>query len=141
MSTGIKEGMGGDVTFATSSLTLNFKDITLDGVSVNDIETSDQATTGGRTYIASTLVEGGTVSLMCNTNGYNLSNLYGAIGVSQDIDVRPPKVLTGDTTRPNYSFTGYIKSVSHVVGTEGNLQTHNISIKVGSTVTVTSGAV
>lgn len=141
MPTGIKEGIGADVTFGTSAITTNFLDISLDGISVEDIDTSDQSTTDTKTYIASTLKEGGTVTIKLNTNGYDLLDLHDAVGVMQTVTVRPPKVVSTDTTRPSWAFSGYIKSYSAVVGAIGSLQTQNVVVKVAGTVTTTNGAV
>ena len=59
--TGIKEGQGITISLAAIAAVLNVLDISMDGVSVSDIDTSDQDTTGYKTYVASTLKEGGTV--------------------------------------------------------------------------------
>lgn len=139
MATGIKEGIGVTVTFATSSITLNMLDITLDGASVADIATFDQATTGYKTYVASTLIEGGTVTVNCNLNAYDHNALFGAIGVSQTITFTLPKVVSTDTTAPAYSFTGYINSVGESSAIE-DLSKCPIKIKVADDITFTDGA-
>lgn len=139
MATGIKEGIGATIGFATSSLTLNVKDVNLDGISVENIETWDQSTTGYRTYIASTLTEGGTISFDVNWNAYDHSALEGALGVSQTITITLPKVVSTDTTAPSYAFSGYVNSMSKSVVIDELIQ-GSLQIKVAGTITFTDGA-
>ena len=135
-----KEGMGATITFATSSgMALNIVGVNYDGASVGDINISNQSTTGYEEYIPSTLIEGGTVTIECNTNGRKINELFAAVGILQTITITLAKVLSGDATAPSYAFPGYINSVSHA-NQKGTQQTHSIKIKVAGDVTVVSGA-
>jgi hypothetical protein len=139
MPTGIKEGIGATVGFGTSSLTLNIVDVNLDGITMEDIATFDQSTTGYRTYIASTLTEGGTLSFDVNWNALDHVALEGALGVSQTITVTLPKVVSTDTTAPSYSFSGYVNSLSKSVVID-ELISGSVQIKVAGDITFVNGA-
>jgi len=134
-----KEGIGCTLGFGTSSVTLNLLDVALDGVSVEDIATFDQSTTGYKTYIASTLTEGGTMTFNVNWELYDHSALEGALGVSQTITITLPKVNSGDATAPSYSFTGYLKNISQSAQI-GDLIKGSLQIKVADDITFTDGA-
>jgi hypothetical protein len=139
MPTGIKEGIGATLGFGTSSVTINLVDVNLDGVSVEDIPTFDQSTTGYKTYVSSTLAEGGTVSFKVNWNLYDSVALEGAKGVAQTMTVTLPKPVSGDTTAPSYSFPGYLKSFS-ITNTIGTLVEGSCVIKVAGDLTPVNGA-
>lgn len=139
MPTGIKEGIGATLGFGTSSLTLNIVDVNLDGITMEDIPTFDQSTTGYRTYVSSTLAEGGTLSFDVNWNAYDHAALEAAKGVSQTITVTLPKPTSTDTTAPSYAFSGYINSLSKSVVID-ELISGSIQIKVADDITFTDGA-
>ena len=140
MPTGIKEGIGATAGFGTSSVTLNIVDIQKDAITKEDIPTFDQSTTGYRTYVASTLTEGGTVTLACNYNGYDHAALEGSLGVAQTITITLPKVVSTDATAPSYAFSGYVKSIDGPNINIDDLIKGNIVIKVADDITFTDGA-
>jgi hypothetical protein len=134
-----KEGIGCTLGFGTSSITLNLLDVSLDGVSIGDIQTHDQSTTGYITYIAATLTEGGTMSFNVNWELYDHVALEGALGVSQTITITLPKVNSGDTTAPSYAFSGYLNNISQSAQI-GDLIKGTLTIKVADDITFTNGA-
>jgi len=134
-----KEGIGCTLGFGTSSITLNLFDVSLDGISMSDIATHDQSTTGYITYVASTLTEGGTMSFNVNWELYDHVALEGALGVSQTITITLPKVNSGDATAPSYSFTGYLNNISQSAQI-GDLIKGTLQIKVADDITFVDGA-
>ena len=139
MPTGIKEGIGATLGFGTSSVTINLVDVNLDGVSVEDIPTFDQSTTGYKTYVSSTLTEGGTVGFKVNWNLYDHAALEGALGLAQTLTITLPKPVAGDATAPSYAFTGYLKQIQ-ANNTIGTLVEGTCSLKVADDITFTDGA-
>lgn len=136
MPTGIQEGQGFSVVFGTTTLTINYLDVSIDGVSVTDINTSDQSTTGGETYIASTLKEGGNITYTVNANMTDQIALFGAIGGDPEtITIIWPKTLATAGTLP---YSGYISKVSTPTVSKNNLITQQITTKVTGTVTPTN---
>ncbi len=110
--TGTTEAIGITVAFGSLSLTLNMLNISMDGVSVSDINCSDQSTTGGEEYVASTLVEGGTYTINVNWNLQDQAALMAAVGTTDTITFTYPKASSGSSTAGSDAFSGYINSVS-----------------------------
>ena len=132
--TGTVEGQGITVAFAALSLTLNLLDISMDGVSVSDINCSDQATTGGEEYIASSLREGGTYTVNLNWNLQDQAALMAAIGTTDTITFTYPKATSGSAAAGSDAFSGYINNVSKNGG-KGDLFKGTVVFKVAGTIT------
>ena len=137
--TGTKEGQGITLGFATIAAVLNLVDIAQDGVSVADINCSDQSTTGGEEYVAATLIEGGTYTANVNTNLRDINVLTAAIGVTDTITVTYPKSVSGATTQASHAFSGYINNVTQT-GAKDDLIKGTIVFKVAGTITSVSEA-
>jgi hypothetical protein len=137
--TGTKEAIGITVGFAALSLTLNLLDINLDGVSVSDINCSDQATTGGEEYVGSTLIEGGTYTTNVNWNLQDQAALMAAIGTTDTITFTYPKAASGSAAAGSDAFPGYINSVSKA-GAMKALFTGTIVFKIAGTITTVTEA-
>jgi len=133
---GIKEGQGITIGFASIAAVLNILEVSMDGVSVSDINTSDQDTTGYKTYIASTLKEGGTVTFTVNWNLNDQSVLMAAIGTTDTLTITYPAAVTVAGTD---AFSCYINDVSKT-GAEGDLIKGTIKIKVADDITTVSGS-
>ncbi len=132
--TGTKEGQGITVAFATLSLTLNLLDVSQDGVTVEDINCSDQATTGYEEYVASTLIEGGTYTWNVNWNLLDQLALYAGMGSADTMTVTYPKSASTATTAANDAVPVYINSISKT-GAKGSLINGTITFKVTGTPT------
>ena len=136
---GSVEAQGITLGFASLSLTLNLLDISLDGVSVTDINTSDQSTTGTETYIASTLKEGGTYTINLNWNMLDHTALMAAIGTTDTFTITYPKSNSGSTTAPSDAFSGYINNITKT-GAKGDLFKGTMVIKIADDITTTNEA-
>ena len=136
MSSGIKEGQGITLTFATLSVTLNLLDVSQDGVSVEDINTSDQATTGYEAYVGSTLIEGGTYTWNINWNLLDQNALMAGMGSSDTITATYPKSISTAQSAANDSVPAYINNISKT-GAKGSLINGTITFKVSGTPTFT----
>ena len=134
MSAGIKEGQGITLTFAVLSLTLNLLDVSQDGVTVEDINTSDQATTGYEAYVGSTLTEGGTYTWNVNWNLLDQAALYAAMGTADTMTATYPKSVSTATTAANDAVPIYLNSVTKT-GAKGALINGTITFKVAGTPT------
>ena len=134
MSSGIKEGQGITLSFAAISVTLNLLDVSQDGATVEDINTSDQGTTGYETYVGSTLVEGGTYTWAINWNLLDQSALYAAMGTSDTMTATYPKSVSTATSAANDAVPIYINSISKN-GAKGDLIKGSITFKVAGTPT------
>ena len=134
--TGIKEGQGITISFATIAAVLNVLDISMDGVSVTDINTSDQSTTGYETYCASTLKEGGTYTFNVNWNLNDQSVLMAAIGTTDTLTITYPAAVTVAGTD---AFSCYINDVSKT-GAKGDLIKGTVKLKIAGTITTVSGS-
>ena len=134
MSEGIKEGQGIVLTFAVLSLTLNLLDVSQDGVTVEDINTSDQATTGYESYVGSTLVEGGTYTWAVNWNLIDQVALYAAMGTSDTMTATYPKSVSTAQNAASDAVPIYINSISKN-GAKGDLIKGSITFKVAGTPT------
>jgi hypothetical protein len=132
--TGTTEAIGITVAFGSLSLTLNMLDINMDGVSVSDINCSDQATTGGEKYVGSTLVEGGTYTINVNWNLTDQAALMAAVGTTDTITFTYPISTSGNLTAGSDSFSGYINSVSKS-GSMKELFKGTITFKIAGTIT------
>ena len=137
-STGVAEGQGITLGFGTSSLTLNIVDVNQSGITRQDVNTSDQGTTGLETYIPSTLAEGGDFNFKVNWNLYDHAALYTAAtsGAVETITITYPKNTAGDATAPDDEFSGYINMINKT-GQKGTVIEGNIKIKVADDMTVT----
>ena len=132
---GEREGQGFSVVFGTSGLTFNYLDVTVDGVSVTNINTSNQSTTGGETYVASTLRECGNVVFTVNADMTDQVALFAAVGGSAEtITITWPKTLATAGTLP---FSGYIDKVSFPTAGKGGLMTQKVSCKVSGNIVPT----
>ena len=138
--TGTVEGQGITVAFAALSLTLNLLDISMDGVSVSDINCSDQSTTGYEEYKSSTLKEGGTYTINLNWNMKDQAALMAAVGTTDTITFTYPKATSTDSTAPSDAFSGYINSVSKS-GAKGDLFKSVVTFKIAGDITTVSEAV
>ena len=137
MSTGIKEGQGITLALATlSSIVLNLLDISQDGVSVGDINSSDQGTTGYETYVGTTLKEGGTYTANVNWNLLDQNALMGAIGSNDVMTATYPKSISTAVSAANDSVPIYINNISKT-GAKGDLIKGTIAFKVAGTPTFT----
>ena len=138
MPTGIQEGQGFTLGFGSSSVTLNLVDVNVDGITRTDVLTSDQATTGLETYIASTLAEGGTCSFAINWNFTDHNALYtlATSTAAETITITPPKTLI---TAGIIVFTGYVNSIN-MIGQKGSLCNGTLRIKVADDMTFTDEA-
>lgn len=136
---GTVEGQGITIGFASLSITLNLLDISLDGVSVTDINTSDQSTTGTETYIASTLKEGGTYTINLNWNMLDHTALMAAIGTTDTFTITYPKSNSGSVTAPSDAFSGYINNITKT-GAKGDLFKGTMVIKIADDITTTNEA-
>ena len=132
--TGVKEGQGVTLTWLVASFSINLLDLNQDGVSVSDINCSDQATTGYEQYVASTLIEGGTYTAKVNWNLKDQVALYAALGVVDTISFVYPKNETLAVTPASDTFEGYINSISKVAQKEQLIQ-GTIVIKVAKDIT------
>ena len=125
---GEREGQGFSVSFGTSGLSLNYLDVSIDGVSVEDINTSNQSTTGGETYVPSTLREAGTITYTVNADMTDQVALFAAVGNDPEtITITWPKKLTTAGTLP---YSGYIKSVGYPTVAKNGLMTQTVTTKV-----------
>lgn len=132
--TGTTEAIGITVAFGSLSLTLNMLDINMDGVSVSDINCSDQATTGGEEYVGSTLVEGGTYTINVNWNLTDQAALMAAVGTTDTITFTYPISTSGNLTAGSDAFSGYINNVSKS-GAMKDLFKGTITFKIAGTIT------
>ena len=137
--TGTTEAIGITVAFGSLSLTLNMLDISMDGVSVSDINCSDQATTGGEEYVGSTLVEGGTYTINVNWNLQDQAALMAAVGTTDTITFTYPKAASGSAAAGSDAFSGYINSVSKN-GSMKELFKGTIVFKIAGTITTVTEA-
>ena len=137
--TGTTEAIGITVAFGSLSLTLNMLDINMDGVSVSDINCSDQATTGGEEYVGSTLIEGGTYTINVNWNLQDQAALMAAVGTTDTITFTYPKASSGSAAAGSDAFSGYINSVSKS-GAMKALFTGTIVFKIAGTITTVTEA-
>ena len=137
--TGTTEAIGITVAFGSLSLTLNMLDINMDGVSVSDINCSDQATTGGEEYVGSTLIEGGTYTINVNWNLQDQAALMAAVGTTDTITFTYPKASSGSAAAGSDAFSGYINNVSKT-GAMKALFTGTIVFKIAGTITTVTEA-
>jgi hypothetical protein len=135
--TGTIEGIGITIGFGSIAAILNLVSINMDGVSVADIDCSDQSTTGGVEYVAATLIEGGTFTCGVNWNVRDQSVLMAAIGTTDTITFTYPKNTSGATTQGSHSFSGYINNISET-GEIGDLARGTLTFKVAGTITTVS---
>ena len=133
---GIQERQGISITFGTLVVTLNLLDVSQDGVSVTDINTSDQGTTGYETYVASTLIEGGTYTWTVNWNLKDQAALMAGIGSDDTMTITYPKTLTAASTDV---IPCYINNIQKS-GAKGDLVKGTIAFKVRATPTFTDEA-
>ena len=140
-STGVAEGQGITLTFGTSSLTVNIVDVNQSGITRQDVNTSDQATTGLETYIPSTLAEGGDFNFKVNWNLSDHAALYTAAtsASAETITITYPKNNSGNAIAADDEFTGYINMINKT-GQKGSVIEGNIKIKVADDITVTDEA-
>lgn len=132
--TGVKEGQGIKVAFGSSAAVINLVDINMDGVSVTDINCSDQDTTGGEQYVGSTLIEGGTFTCNVNWNLRDQAVLMATVGTTDTITFTYPKNTSGATTAASHAFSGYINNISET-GAKGELIKGTVVFKVAGTIT------
>lgn len=132
--TGTVEGQNITIGFAALSITINMIDVNMDGVSVTDINTSDQSTTGTEQYVASTLKEGGTFTVNVNWNLLDQAALMAAIGTTDVITFTYPKSLTGSAVAGSDAFSGYINNVSKT-GAKADLIKGVITFKIAGDIT------
>ena len=137
--TGTTEAIGITVAFGALSLSLNMLDINMDGVSVTDINCSDQATTGGEEYVGSTLIEGGTYTVNVNWNLKDQAALMAAVGTTDTITFTYPKATSGSSVAGSDAFSGYINNVSKA-GAMKALFTGTITFKIAGTITTVTEA-
>ena len=140
MGAGYVEGQGITVAFSALSVTINLLDISMDGISVTDINTSDQATTGYETYVASTLKEGGTYTANINWNMLDHVALLAAVGTTDTSTWTYPKSDSTNTTAPSHAFSMYINSLT-MSGAKGELFKGVITFKVAGDITAVNEAV
>lgn len=123
-----RAGQGTTLLFGTqTTFTPEFTDISLDGISVEDIRTSHLGTTGWHTYIAAALKEAGTVSGTIHFLG-SQNPTFGGATETITIDWGG----SGDTT----SFSGYVNGFSASAVTGGELMTGKITIKIAGAPTL-----
>lgn len=132
--TGIKEGQGITLTFAAIAAVVNIVDVSMDGVSVTDVSTSDQATAGFETYVGSTLKEGGTFTFKINWNLLDQAVLMAAIGTTDVMTVTYPKSISGSAVAGSDAFPGYINDISKT-GAKGTVIEGSMKIKVAGDIT------
>lgn len=132
--TGVKEGQGVTITFGSLIIVLNLVDINQDGVTIADINCSDQSTTGYEEYVPSTLAEGGTYTCLVNWNLKDQVALYAALGVVDTITFVYPKNETAAVTPASDSFDGYINSISKIAQKD-NLIQGTVVFKVAKDIT------
>ena len=137
--TGTVEGQGITVAFAALSLTLNMLDISMDGVSVTDINCSDQSTTGYEKYVGSTLKEGGTYTVNVNWNMLDHNALMAAIGTTDTVTFTYPKSDSANAIAPSDAFSAYINNVSKT-GAKGDLFKGTVTFKIAGDITTVDEA-
>ena len=137
--TGIKEGQGITAAWSAIAAVINILDVSMDGVSVSDIYTGDQDTTGYKTYVGSTLKEGGTYTFNINWNLLDQAVLMAAIGTTDTLTITYPKHVSTNTTAPTDAFSCYINDISKTGG-EGELINGTLKIKVAGDITTVSEA-
>lgn len=98
---------GCTIVYGTTNFTALLKNLSIPEISVNDIETSYQGTTGGtdftkpsRTYVPSDFIENGEFT----AEYYFNPDLIPPIGIKQQVTITWPSGAT-------YVFQGYMKSV------------------------------
>lgn len=132
--TGVKEGQGVTITFGTQTIILNLVDINQDGITVADINCSDQSTLSFEEYVPATLAEGGTYTCLVNWNLKDQVALYAGLGVLDVITFTYPKNETAAVTPASDSFDGYINSITKVAQKEQLIQ-GTIVFKVAKDIT------
>ena len=135
--TGVAEGQGITLSFASSSVTLNILDVNYSGISRTDIDISDQGTTGLRRYIPSTLAEGGDVTFNVNWNLQDQAALYtlATSTTAENITITYP--FSDSATNSDAAddvFSGYVKNITKS-GSEGSLINGSVVIKVADDIT------
>jgi hypothetical protein len=138
--TGTVEGQGVTIAFATLSLTLNMVDLSQDGVSVADINCSDQDTTGYEDYVGGTLKEGGTYTVNVNWNMLDHAALFAAIGTTDTVTITYLKSNSTNTIAPSDAFPAYINNVSKPTIGKNDLIKGTIVFKIAGDITVTDEA-
>lgn len=136
---GIKEGQGITLSFASLAIVLNLLDVSQDGISVSDINCSDQSTTGYEQYVGSTLIEGGTYTWNVNWNLEDQAVLYAAINTDDVMTATYPKSDSGNTTAASDAVPIYINNIQKT-GAKGDLIKGVIVFKVAGTPTYVTEA-
>ncbi len=131
--TGVAEGQGFTVSFATLSLTINYVDLEDSGSEVPDVNCSDQATTGDEAFLPGKLRAGGEYVFTINANLLDRTALYGARGVEDVITVTWPVSAAANTAGSDV-FTGWIKNLTHSAR-RGEVMTQRLTIKKKQSVT------
>lgn len=136
---GIKEGQGVTAAWTTIAAVVNIVDVAMDGVSVGDIYTGDQLTTGTKTYVGATLKEGGTYTFSINWNLEDSAVVMAAIGVTDVMTITYPKHDSTNTTASSDAFSSYINDIQKTAA-EGDLIKGTVKLKVAGAITTVSEA-
>ena len=137
---GTAEGQGFTIDFATLTTlaNINLVDINMDGVTVPDVNCSDQGTTGYEKYIGGSLKEGGTYTATINWNLLDSATLLTDMGSKDTLTITCPKSAAANTAA-THAFPAYINSLT-MTGQKGSVITGSLRFKVAGDITITDEA-
>lgn len=131
----IDQGNGATFTFNTSSFTANIVDISQDGETRDDIDTSHLGTTSYKTFDPADLSDAGTYTLKIQFDPEELASVPRK-AAKEVMDLEYAISNTANATKGKVSFTGYVNSVSGTIEVDTLLEM-DIQIKIDGTPTFT----
>jgi len=132
----IDQGNGATFTFATSAFTANITEMSADGETREDIDTSHLGTTLYRTFVPGDLSDGGTYTLTIQFDPEDLADIPRK-GANETMTLTYAISDSGNTTNGTVEFDGYVNSVSNTVEVNA-LMMADLVIKVAGTPTFTN---
>lgn len=123
-----------------SSFCANITSIRRSGVVRDAIPTSSSSTTGGKTYQASDLIEGG--ELIVEGWGDNTKNYVSLMGAAAETWTITYPVASGQTNAATDAFSGFATAFEWGGPTDGSPQlwTYTLTVKVAGSITFTPGS-
>lgn len=139
-SVNFAEGIGATLGFSTTSATINLKDINFSGITRTDIPTHTQSTTGLKTYVPSTLADGGTLTITFDMNLEDHAALYIAATSTpnETVTVTLPKSNPGNSIAASLAFSGYINNYVPGNVIPEQLIDGQLTIKIADDITATN---
>lgn len=134
---GTVEGQGFTIAFATLTTlaNINLVDIAMDGVTVPDVNCSDQGTTDYEKYVGGSLKEGGTYTASINWNMLDSATLLTDMGSTDTLTLTCPKSISTNNAA-THVFSAYINSLT-MTGQKGSVINGSLRFKVAGNIVIT----